>query len=638
MTCMRKRCYFRFLGVIFIFVLMLPAAWAGGDELEGQPEARQWLQHLLWAIEIDLATPTIHARNLHHLSTAMWDAWAAYDPHADGFFYNEELATAEDLPAARAEAISYAAFRLLWHRFEGKPEESPGWPVTEQVLLARMNSLGYDPDFEDTTGDSPAALGNRIAAHIIDFGLSDGSNEGNGYESTYYEPINPPLDPEVFGNPDMVYPNHWQPLEMEIWCDQLGSCHELDEPVGFLSPEWGHVTPFALDTQDLDIYPGPGDNTWPVYLDPGPPPLFGSDSDEDFREGFMEVLRKSATLDPDDGEIIDISPASIGNSSLGDNDGKGYDVNPVTGAPYEEQLVPRGDYTRVLAEFWADGPASETPPGHWYSILHYVADHEEFEKRWEGVGEILEDQEWYVKAYLALGGAAHDAAIAAWSAKGYYDYVRPILAIRYMAEKGQSSDPDGPSYDPDGLPLEEGLVEVITEASSAPGERHEHLGDHVGKIAVYSWAGHVEEPGLEYAGVDWILGGYWWPYQLPLFVTPPFAGYVSGHSTFSRAAAETLGLITGSEYFPGGLGEFEIEQYGFLEFEVGPSQDLTLQWASYADAADQCSLSRIYGGIHPPADDIPGRLMGYEIGHKAFERASRFIVGDRIFSDRFANK
>ena len=40
----------------------------------------------------------------------------------------------------------------------------------------------------------------------------------------------------------------------------------------------------------------------------------------------------------------------------------GHDVNPATGAPYEPQIVPRGDYTRVLAEFWADGPSPRRRP------------------------------------------------------------------------------------------------------------------------------------------------------------------------------------------------------------------------------------------------------------------------------------
>ena len=92
-------------------------------------------------------------------------------------------------------------------------------------------------------------------------------------------------------------------------------------------------------------------------------------------------------------------------------------------------------------------------------------------------------------------------------------------------------------------------------------------------------------------------------------MTPPFAGYISGHSTYSWAAAEVLTLLTGDEFFPGGIGEFAALKNEFLVFEDGPSMDLILQWATYRDASDQCSLSRIWGGIHPPADDIPGRIM-----------------------------
>ena len=120
----------------------------------------------------------------------------------------------------------------------------------------------------------------------------------------------------------------------------------------------------------------------------------------------------------------------------------GYAVNPVTGAPYTPQMVPRGDYARVLAEFWADGPDSETPPGHWFVILNEVNDHPELVKRFGGAGPELGPLEWDVKAYFALGGAMHDSAIAAWGIKGWYDYIRPLSAIRAMADLGQSTDPD----------------------------------------------------------------------------------------------------------------------------------------------------------------------------------------------------
>lgn len=146
---------------------------------------------------------------------------------------------------------------------------------------------------------------------------------------------------------------------------------------------------------------------------------------------------------------------------------------------------------------------------------------------------------------------------------------------------------------------------------------------------MYAWRGpdFIEEPETDHAGVDWILAEDWWPYQRPTFITPPFAGYLSGHSTFSRAAAEVMTLLTGDPYFPGGLGEFHAPKDEFLVFEDGPSVDVTLQWATYRDASDQCSLSRIWGGIHPPADDIPGRLIGEKIGIDAFLLAERYFMG-----------
>jgi hypothetical protein len=84
--------------------------------------------------------------------------------------------------------------------------------------------------------------------------------------------------------------------------------------------------------------------------------------------------------------------------------------------------------------------------------------------------------------------------------------------------------------------------------------------------------------------------------------------------------------LRGDEFFPGGMGEFRAPRNQFLVFEEGPRQDITLQWARYSDAADECSLSRIYGGIHPTADDTPGRLMGFEIGRDAVARAFSLLA------------
>ena len=137
----------------------------------------------------------------------------------------------------------------------------------------------------------------------------------------------------------------------------------------------------------------------------------------------------------------------------------------------------------------------------------------------------------------------------------------------------------------------------------------------------------ISNPETEVAGVGWILAENWWPYQRLSFVTPPFAGYVSGHSTFSRAAAEVMTALTGDAFFPGGVGEFVAKKNEFLHFEQGPSMDITLQWATYQDASDQTSLSRIWGGIHPPVDDIVGRLIGEKIGLSAFNKAKKYFEG-----------
>jgi hypothetical protein len=70
-------------------------------------------------------------------------------------------------------------------------------------------------------------------------------------------------------------------------------------------------------------------------------------------------------------------------------------------------------------------------------------------------------------------------------------------------------------------------------------------------------------------------------------------------------------------YFPGGLGTYDIGADDFLAFESGPTESFTLQWATYRDAADQCALSRIWGGIHPPMDDIRGRVVGSQVAQRA---------------------
>jgi hypothetical protein len=475
--------------------------------------------------------------------------------------------------------MSYAAYRLLLHRYS----YASGLQETFDELVATLEGLCYRIDYVETEGDSPAALGNRIAAAYIERGREDGANEPLRYADPTYKPANPPLVVEEPGT-EMRDPNSWQPLALARIVAQNG----IPQPgsvQSFVGPHWGHVAGFALPASDEG-----------VPIDSGPPPRLDGSRGRGYKRDALAVIQRSSNLDPRDGVSIDIGPGARGDNSLGANDGHGHDVNPATGKPYATNVVLRGNFARALAEYWADGPRSETPPGHWNSVANEVSDSPGFVRRIGGRGSEVDRLEWDVKLYLALNGAVHDAAVAAWGLKGHYDSVRPISMIRYLGERNQ-------------LPTVRGLVER-----------------RGGDTYVRAWAGFPENPVTQASGVRWIRAVDWVPYQLPTFVTPAFAGYVSGHSTFSRAAAEVLTAFTGSSYFPGGLYEVPVPR-GALKIEEGPSRDVTLQWATYFDAADAAGQSRLWMGIHVPPDDFGGRRVGAQCGKDAWALARRYFDG-----------
>ena len=634
--------------IIFGFLFLI---FTAEKEKQLHSIARMWNEQVLSAIRLDYARPTVHARNLYHTSIAMYDSWSVFDDNAETFLLGKTIGgfncpyknnlVAEDKNEARKEVISYAMYRIIEERFR----VSPGAQKTLFNIDTLFKNLGYKKNYEskDYKNNSFAALGNYIGDCIIRFGYQDGSNEINGFESKYYKPINPPLDLTKKEPTGLVNLNYWQPLTFEVFIDQSGNKFPGLTP-RFVGPEWGNVKPFSLNKKNLIIKFKNG-NRYKIYYDPGPPPYLTGENDniisKFYKWGFAAVPIWSSHLDPKNDITIDISPSSIGNIKNyprkisqygsfydyfnGGDNSSGHRINPRTGKPYEKQLVLRSDYTRVLAEFWADGPESETPPGHWYVILNYVSDHPKIVKKFRGKGRVLDNLEWDVKSYLSLGGAVHDAAISAWSIKGFYDYIRPISAIRGMAELGQSTNSKLHRYHPKGIPLIKNYIELVDPKDDLAKDNT----DNVGKIKLYAWSDRLNKLNDNISSNGWILAENWSPYQRPTFVTPPFAGYISGHSTFSNAAAEILTQFTGDNYFPGGLAEFTAKKNKFLTFEKGPSKDIVLQWATYHDAADQCSLSRIWGGIHPLQDDLPGRLIGRTIGKKAFILAEQYFSGKK---------
>lgn len=587
--------------------------------------ARNWNERALEGIRMDTPHPPGQARNLFTYSVCMYDAWAAYDPNAVGFVYRAKHAAA-DVAAARREAISYAVYRMMLERH--------AYSRTATNQMERnpvfMSLLGFDPDNASRDPSTPAGVGNRIYDAVSAWFLEDGSRQTAGIpfpdanppvaypdypvgHPRRYSFLNPPMNPFLHGiddgtNHTVLDINLWQRLIVANSIDQNG--FPQNPLQGYLGAQWLWVRAFSLGRTDSET----------PWIDPGPPPLLGTATDAEFKQNLVAVLRASSELTVDDGVQVDISPASLGNNTLGTNDGHGYTINPVTGEPYTPHLIRRGNFTRALTEFWADGPSSETPPGHWNSIANHVSDDTPV-KRIGGSGPEVDRLEWDVKLYFALNAALHDAACAAWSVKRYYNGWRPISAIRYCGGLGQSSDPNLPSYHPEGLPLVPDLIELVTEDTVASGR---HAGLTPGKIAVFAWPGEPEVPSEQTSGVKWVHAEDWITYQRKTFVTPGFPGYISGHSTFSRSAAEVMTAFTGSPWFPHGLGSYTITK---LLNEAGPTEPVTLQWASYFDAADQVGLSRIWGGIHPPADDFAGRRVGSQAGRSAWALAQAIFNG-----------
>jgi hypothetical protein len=102
---------------------------------------------------------------------------------------------------------------------------------------------------------------------------------------------------------------------------------------------------------------------------------------------------------------------------------------------------------------------------------------------------------------------------------------------------------------------------------------------------------------------------------------------VSGHSTFSAAAAAVLRGYTGSDVF----GYSATIPAGSSDIEPGlvPQYPVTLSWATFTDAADEAGLSRLYGGIHFRNGDLPARNIGNQLGLETLEHSMALFAGHK---------
>ena len=300
-----------------------------------------WDEELLQAIRANPAGtgPTVTARALGVVHTAMYDAWAAYDPKANGTRYGGSLRRppAEHTVANKSKAISFAAYATLVDLF----------PKRKADFGKQMEELGYSPIGIDNS--TPATIGLIVAKAIIDFRHNDGANQLGDYaDTTGYQPVN---------TWDKVNDRwRWQPLCVPTPPPGAPTCEGTVQKA--YTPHWRKVIPFVLTWQPLR-YDVPGPPT-----DPG-----GGFSTEEVEQ----AMKETADLD---------------------------------------------DVSKIKAEYWADGPQSEFPPGHWAVFAQAAS-----RKRRNS----LDDD---AKLFFALGNALMDASISSWAAKYQYDYIRPVCGIR----------------------------------------------------------------------------------------------------------------------------------------------------------------------------------------------------------------
>jgi hypothetical protein len=219
------------------------------------------------------------------------------------------------------------------------------------------------------------------------------------------------------------------------------------------------------------------------------------------------------------------------------------------------------DAHKMISEYFADGPSSEFPPGHWCLFAQFVSHRDHYKL----------DQD--VKLFFAVANAEMDAGIACWESKRFYDYVRPITAVRYVYHGKQ----------------------------------------------VKAWGGPFQ-------GTKTILGDDFLPYGQPATqVTPPFPEYVSGHSTFSAAGAEVLKMLTGSDRF----GDSVTFPAGSSVYEPGltPHTAVTLNWPTFTSAAEMAGMSRIYCSIHFAPQNKIALALGRKVGKSVYEKALTYFNG-----------
>lgn len=523
-------------------VASLPTAVPTAETAPAEPPSDlvvTWNETMLTAVRNGLPAPTIISRSMFMTHAAMYDAWTAYDSTAVPTMMDASIKrpAAEHTNANKAAAISQAAYHVLVAQF----------PIYEKRTAAFQNlmqDLGYDIV---SKGDptTPAGIGYLAAKAMLSSRADDGSNAPlysdvrSDYYPELYKAVNSadPNSLNALRQPDFD-PNHWTPLRVPtgLVSDNNGRpAIDLAEEASyvdqsFLTPHWGAVTPFAL--------------TSPNEFRPAPPPQTGSD--EPYVDALGNQMTNHEACQQQINEILSISATLT-------------------------------DRQKALAEFWADGPRSETPPGHWNAIAHGISVRD---------NHTIDDD---IKLYFALNGAVFDGGIAAWESKRYYDYIRPITAIQ-LNYAGQMIEAwGGPNMGTQLIPGEAWQpYQSLTFVT--PG-----FAEYVSGHSVFSAA--AAEVLTMFTGSDAF-----------------YDGVSMTNQDFDNDGQPDM------------LGQHTIAAGSFM-FEEGPAEPVVLRWETFKDAANEAGVSRRYGGIHFQDGDLNGRIMGQQIGNQAFNLAQQYWNG-----------
>jgi hypothetical protein len=532
--------------------------------------------------------PTVVARALAIVQTCVYDAWAAYDAVAVGTRLGGTLRrpAVERTDTNKAIAISFAAHRCLRNLYpEGLAADPPGSSPRVRLDAALATALAtYAYNVLDPQHVAAAAVGTAASQAVIDFRANDGANQ-YGNAPCPAGNVCPTVPITIYSTPPCV--PYMAPL------NQLGGVSAPLAPLPCLGQGGAPTGPYADYDDAVSSYTHyvPSNPIMGYCTPPFAPPLLAVCPAAD--PFLSPLLPWPNVVDPNSWQpLIFVNHAR--QTFLTAHFGR---VTPfaLTSASQFDASIPPPDYLKnhghyqknvnelikhsrdldeerkLIVEYWADGPDSELPPGHWSIFAQFVSRRD---------GHTI-DQD--AKMFFAMQNASLDAGIVGWHAKRKYNGVRPITAIRHDKQGQTIRAWGGP-----GRPIE-----------NFPGER-------------------------------------WMPYNPGTNLTPPFPGYFSGHSVYSRSSATVLKLFTGSDDFgfstlipacdPAFFGIDFFKCFGRVEPGV-PSVDTIISFATFDDAANQAGFSRFYGGIHFIDDNTTGQAVGVLIGQQAWTKAQTYFDG-----------